>query len=186
MFAQTHVILAPLCEEGGLDRPDGSSIPALPALRLRGSIFEHPYRGCGAFAVTAAGSKAQFGATLSTMRPLRCGANPSLCARVRIFEYPCRRCGSIAVALRSQGRSFKRPCPRRGPFVVMLRPRASKSHSFFFYIYKLPIVRPWRLASNHYHYYGPAALLWGPGRCRPRMWVALKQALASPSVGTTL
>ena len=153
MFAQTHVILAPLREEGGLDRPAASSIPALPSfpsfpafpsLRLRGSIFEHPYRGCGASPVTAAGSKTQFGATLSTMRPLRCGANPSLCARVRIFEHPCRRCGSIAVALRSQGRSFKHPCPRR---VVMLRPRASKSHSFFFYIYKLPIVRPWRLAS---------------------------------------
>ena len=137
MFAQTHVILAPLREEGGLDRPAGSSIPslpslpALPALRLRGSIFEHPYRGCGASHVTAAGSKTQFGATLSTMRPFRCGANPSLCAWVRIFEHPCRRCGSIAVALRSQGRSFKHPCPRRGPFVVMLRPRASKSHSFF-------------------------------------------------------
>ena len=151
MFAQTHVILAPLREEGGLDRPAGSSIPALPsfpALRLRGSIFEHPYRGCGASPVTAAGSKTQFGATLWTMRPLRCGANPPLCAWVRIFEHPCRRCGSIAVALRSQGRSFKHPCPRRGPFVVMLRPRASKSHSFFFYIYKLPIVRPWRLASR--------------------------------------
>ena len=153
MFAQTHVILAPLREEGGLDRPAASSIPSLPAfpafpsLRLRGSIFEHLYRGCGASPVMAAGSKTQFGATLSTMRPLRCGANPSLCAWVRIFEHPCRRCGSIAVALRSQGRSFKHPCPRRGPFVVMLRPRASKSHSFFFYIYKLPIVRPWRLAS---------------------------------------
>ena len=141
MFAQTHVILAPLREEGGLDRPAASSIPSLPsfpafpALRLRGSIFEHPYRGCGASPVTAAGSKTQFGATLSTMRPLRCGANPSLCAWVRIFEHPCRRCGSIAVALRSQGRSFKHPCPRRGPFAVMLRPRASRSHFFFFYIY---------------------------------------------------
>ena len=139
MFAQTHTILAPLREEGGLDRPAASSIPSLPsfpALRLRGSIFEHPYRGCGASPVTAAGSKTQCGATLSTMRPLRCGANPSLCAWVRIFEHPCRRCGSIAVALRSQGRSFKHPCPRRGPFVMMLRPRASKSHCFFFfYIY---------------------------------------------------
>ena len=140
MFAQTHVILAPLREEGGLDRPAASSIPALPslpafpALRLRGSIFEHPYRGCGASPVTAAGSKTQFGATLSTMRPLRCGANPSLSAWMRIFQHPCRRCGYIAVALRSQGRSFKHPCPRRGPFAVMLRPRASKSHSFFFCI----------------------------------------------------
>ena len=138
MFAQTHVILAPLREEGGLDRPAASSIPSLPslpslpALRLRGSIFEHPYRGCGAFAVTAAGSKTQFGATLSTMRPLRCGANPSLCAWVHVFEHPCRRCGSIAVALRSQGRSFKHPCPRRGPFAVMLRPRASRSHFFLY------------------------------------------------------
>ena len=144
MFAQTHVILAPVREEGGLDRPAASSIPSLPSLlsfpslRLRGSIFEHPYRGCGHFAVTAAGSKTQFGATLSTMRPLRCGANRSLCAWVRIFEHPCRRCGSIAVALRSQGRSFKHPCPRRGPFVVMLRPRASKSQTFFMIPKKTP------------------------------------------------
>ena len=113
-----------------------------------GEHFRAPLSRMRRFAVTAAESKTYFGATLSTMRPLRCGANPSLCAWVRIFEHPCRRRGSIAVALRSQGRSFKHPCPRRGPFVVMLRPRASKSHSFFFYIYKLPIVRPWRLAST--------------------------------------
>ena len=43
-FVTTHVILAPLREEGGLDRPAASPIPALPSLqvlRLRGPLFEH-------------------------------------------------------------------------------------------------------------------------------------------------
>ena len=109
-----------------------SGISGISGAAPSGEHFRAPLSRMRRFAVTAAGSKTQFGATLSTMRPLRCGANPSLCAWVRIFEHPCRRCGSIAVALRSQGRSFKHPCPRRGPFVVMLRPRASRSYFLFF------------------------------------------------------